>query len=437
MKFFVIIIIIIIVLSSIYPAPAGEPASKPSHLVLRNAVLIDGVSPTPLTRQTIVIKGDTIEEIYRAGSPPRAFPKDALIMDLSGQFVMPGLIDAHVHISHEKRPQIEAIMKAALLGGITSVRDMGGDARVLASISRDALLNEIDSPNIYYSALMAGPTFFTDPRVIDGTKGLIPGYTPWAKEITSRTDMKLAIAEARGCGARGIKIYADLPADEIKRICDSGHRQGMKIWSHATIHPARPSDAVEAGVDVISHAPLLAWQHHKEVPSSYSKRYSASYDLKHLQSPVYKLLFAEMVKHGTILDATVYLFTLPDFMPGDSQEKKKALAAYAIEVTKMAHKAGVRIAVGTDFMLDKKKPLPNLHDELEVLVKKCGLTPMQALHAVTRINAEATGILHYTGTIRKGKRADLLILRKDPSKDIRHTRAINYIIKSGKVYSRL
>lgn len=432
-------IFILILISTLFLS-AGEPISKPKYLVLRNAVLIDGISPAPQSPRTIVIKGATIADIYTegdAGSANPAIPEDALVMDLGGQYVMPGLIDAHVHVSHEKRADIEATLKKALVGGITSVRDMGGDARVLASLSRDARLNEIDSPNIYYSALMAGPTFFTDPRVIDGTKGLTPGYTPWAKAITAHTDMALAIAEAVGCGARGIKIYADLPAQDIKRICDEGHKQGLKIWSHATVHPARPGDAVASGVDVISHTPLLAWQHHTEVPASYTKRYDATYELNHLQSPVYKQLFKEMVSHGTILDATVYLFTLPDLMPGDSKERKETITAYAIEATKMAHKAGVKLAVGTDYMLAPNKAFPNIHDELDVLVNRCGLSAMQAIQAVTRINAEAIGILDHTGTVEKGKRADLLILRKNPCQDIRHTRAINFIIKAGKVYNRL
>ncbi|MCP5047651.1 MAG: amidohydrolase family protein [bacterium] len=440
------ICVILLMGTSVYARETKEgnkEGNKHNLLVLTNVVMIDGIGNKPVPGCTIVINKDTITEIYRPGKTgkkkekkKRSFPDDAFVMDLEGLYVIPGLIDAHVHISQYTRQEAEKVLARTLLGGVTTLRDMGGDARRLAGIKRDALLNEMDAPNIYYSAIFAGPTFFTDPRVIAGSAGLTAGKVPWGREITASTDIRLAVAEAKGCGATGIKIYADLPVEEVRRVTEEGHRQGMKVWSHATVHPTGPLDAVLAGVDVISHSPLLAWESQGKIPPSYAKRYEVSFDLEPLKSTPLKRLFREMKERGTILDATVYVFNYGVIKGKDTIAKEHARAAYALEAVKMAHRKGVKISVGTDFLYDKDKPLPNLHEELELLVTKCGLTPMEALQAATRINAEVIGIENHTGTISKGKQADLVVLTANPLKSISNTRKIRYVLKAGKLFSR-
>jgi imidazolonepropionase-like amidohydrolase len=428
------------VLSFPFPAYGAESNEAPLPLpllVLKNATLIDGVSSTPQLR-TLVIKGSVIHQIIDP-SEKSAFPEDAFIMNLDGHFIIPGLIDGHVHISHDSRHEVEMMLKKALLGGITSVRDMGGDGRILANLKRDALLGQMEAPNIYFSALMAGPTFFTDPRVIDGTRGRVPGQTPWACAITPDTDISQVIAEAKGCGASGIKIYADLPPKEIARLTQACRKQGLKTWSHGTIHPAGPMDAVLAGVETLSHAPLLAWHNKGKIPPSYTKRYDVPHKSTELHTPAFKKLFQQMKQKNTILDATVYVFQLGVIKGSKSDEEKefqKEMAQYAKDATAMVHKNGIKISAGTDFLLDPRKPLPNLHEELEILVKDCGLTPFEAIKSATAINAEVIGIQDQTGTVEAGKQADLVVLAADPTSDITHTRKIRYVIKGGKIFVR-
>ncbi|NIM14982.1 MAG: amidohydrolase family protein [Candidatus Aminicenantes bacterium] len=421
------IIFILILTVSLFTLMAREPQDEES-LVLNNVHLIDGKTHKRLKNHCIVVKGDTITDIHPLGE--KDITGAAFLLNLEGHYVIPGLIDAHVHISHMSAEELRMVLSWALKGGITAVRDMGGDVRKLATIRRNALLHEIESPYIYYSAIMGGPTFFTDFRVVGSTLGETPGKLPWARAITPTTDMRQVIAEAKGSGAAGIKIYANLPKEEIQRIAAEGHKQGLKIWSHATVFPARPIDAVLAGVDVVSHCGLLAWESAAELPQSYERRHEAQYDIALLKDKSYEKLFKEMVKRNTILEATVYIF-LERIAKGD-----KKMEEFCIEVTKMAHQHGVKIAAGTDYIYKPGAPFPNVHYEMELLVDKCGLSPIQALQSATRINAEALGIEDRTGTIEKGKRADLVILSADPSADIRNVRKIRYVIKGGKLYVR-
>ena len=131
---------------------------------------------------------------------------------------------------------------------------------VLAFLSRAAALNEIVSPDIYYSALMAGKTFFDDPRTHQSAREASPGECAWMKGVDKNTNIQLAVAEAKGVGATGIKIYADLDGLVIENIVREAQKLELKTWSHATVFPAGPLDLVQAGVEVLSHANLLAWE---------------------------------------------------------------------------------------------------------------------------------------------------------------------------------
>ncbi|MCP4146233.1 MAG: amidohydrolase family protein [bacterium] len=414
---------------------AAEKQKEPRRLVMTNVHLVDVKGKKVLKNQCIFIENDTITSIAPMGEKEIPAPDKAFVLNLKGHYVIPGLIDGHVHISHMGREETQWILSEALRGGITGIRDMAGDNRSLAGWRRDALLHEIESPYIYFCAIMGGPDFFKDPRVIDGAAGEIPGELSWARLITPSSNMPQVIAEAKGSGAVGIKVYAHLPAEQIRRICEEGHKQGLLIWSHAAVFPARPLDAVLAGVDVLSHSALLVYESIEKMPPSFTYRYKTPYDPKFLEDEKYKKLFSLMAKQGTILDPTVFLFA-DSIKKGAFAKGGPKMADFIFEATKMAHRYGVKIAAGTDNIITGKKEFPVLHDELEMLVNKCGLTPMDAIQAATLHNALALGIEKQTGSLEIGKRADMVILAADPTTDIRKTRSIRYVIKGGMVYVR-
>ena len=131
---------------------------------------------------------------------------------------------------------------------------------MLGELKREGSFDEIESPNIYYVALMAGPSFFSDPRSHDAALGFEPGSAPWMRAITANSDLRQIIAEARGTGATAVKIYADLLPATVSAITAEAHRQGLLVWAHAAVFPAGPMDVIKSGVDVVSHADFLAYQ---------------------------------------------------------------------------------------------------------------------------------------------------------------------------------
>ena len=423
-------------------ASAQGSADTLAHIAFTNATVIDGSGTGPVAKQTILVNRGVIEEVFETGSHP--LPAGVRVVDLTGKFVIPGLIDAHVHVATDPAGQdanAAATLRLALLGGLTSVRDMAGDAialKELAALSRRA---DAEMPRLYYAALMAGPSFFTDPRTKASAHGGTPGELPWMKAVTPATDMKVAVREAKGTGATAIKIYADLPADLVTKITTEAHRQGMKVWSHSTIFPATALDAVDAGVDVISHAIYLYWAAIPNPPAHYSDRVPprSAYDSVPPDGPAMQDLFAKMKAQNTVFDATLSI--LPRFeamqAPGTSGlVDPKRGAQWAYDATRAAKNAGVTICAGTDGMMPRgsRDSLPGLHGEMELLVTRAGFTP---LTAATLNSAIALGSSATLGSVVPGKMADLVVLNANPVDDIRNTRRIAFVVRGGVIHQRL
>lgn len=442
---------IVLALSLLVTSVSGQFIASPDKtLALTNAVVIDGNGGRPQPRKTIIISGGRIIDIFSSGK--KRLPGGAIVINLSGQYAIPGLIDSHYHLNLGTRSSAQetALQRFALLGGVTAVRDMAGDAIALAELAKAAREGKFQSPRIYFSALFAGKSWFVDQRVKIIMHGLPAGEAAWARAIEPGTDIAQAVTEAKAAGATGIKLYADLPPVTVAKITKEAHRQNLKVWSHATIFPTKPSEAVKAGVDVISHNNLLVWELVKDMPAVSDKATNAmvGWTKVSIDAPEMTALLREMHRRGTMLDDTA-IWTKLRLVPAiekseaakPAAERTPGLAA-AIEnwtfgIVKRAHELGVRMVAGTDFQEHpESQDFPNIHAELELLVTRCGLTPLEAITAATRSGATTLGIQNSYGTIAKGKIADLVILNADPSIDIRNTTKIAYVIKGGNLYKR-
>lgn len=407
-------------------AVAQAPHDSVSRVVLVGGTLFDGTGTPVRPNQSVVIEGERIAAIFPTGS--RALPAGAKVYDLTGRFLIPGLIDTHVHVAtdpsgEDSRARTERRMRGALLGGVTAVRDMAGDVRALASLQRDALLGEISSPDIYYAALFAGPEFFADPRTHDASRGLTAGRVPWMRAITDTTDIHQAVAEARGTGATAIKLYAALDGDVARRITAEAHAQGLLVWAHAALRPARPLEVVEAGVDAVSHASLVALA--MDSTRRATALHASASASPGLDDPGLDTLFVAMVRRHTTFEPTLLVFA-----------DRPPVQRLAGAITKMSHRRGVTIIAGTDTLGaadGDSLAVPNLHRELELLVTLAGLSPAEALESATRDAAAVLGAQQLRGTIEVGKLADLVVLRSDPLRDIRNTRSIQLVMKRGRV----
>lgn len=400
-----------------------------NNFALTAVTVIDANHRTPLAGQTILIENNIIRDVFTDGSRP--IPDSYVVLTLKGKFVLPGLIDTHVHLATDpsgtdNRVHTLNVLQQMLYSGITSVRDMAGDARTLAGLSRDALTGDIISPDIYYSALMAGPVFFNDPRTASATKGAISGKMPYMKAVSDSTNLQLSVAEAKGTGASGIKLYANLSPELAGKIVSEATRQNMPVWGHAWLQEVKPSDLVNAGISSISHAPLMIREKLIKVPDSWkTQRHTNRFWDDSI--PELSMLFTLMKQHGTILDAT--LLTYKKWAETDTSMR------YDYEIgrrlTSGAYKAGVTICAGTD---DDQEAF--VQDEIKLLISDAGFQPIDAIIAATLNGANALHIADTHGTISPGKIANLLVLDKDPLTNINNIASVYLVIKRGLLFKK-
>lgn len=440
-------VLVAFLLAALLPFPIAAQDSKPPLVALTNVTVINGMGGEPSPGMTVLVEGTQIRAVFRTEDEP--LPAGTESINLSEHYVIPGMFDTHVHLTRLDqiggRARVESELQRLLYSGVTTIRDLAGDTRVLAAVKREQLLGRIIGPDIHYASLMAGHDFImNDLRVPRASVGFQTGEAPWQMIVTPKTDVRTAVARASGTGATAIKLYVGVPAPVLRAITEEAHLQGLRVWAHSVVFPDRPIEVVRAGVDVISHVSWLAWEDRdldpsKNVPYTHTDRKSPiptfDHQLVQADSPEMRALIAEIVERGTILDATYsYVRTATGVMDGSTSIMNKPRPI--TEIMKALHRAGVPISTGTDYFADESEPFPAVFREIEVLVDEGILTPREAITAATLNGARAAGIEDTHGTIQPGKTADLVVLAEDPTTDIRALRSVVLVIKNGKQYPR-
>jgi imidazolonepropionase-like amidohydrolase len=406
--------------------PAGESAIPPD-LALTN-VRIVGASTAPVT---IEIMNGRIASIYpSAARRSRA----ASELDLNGRFVMPGLFDSHVHLTMGGRPAPAIQLRLVLEGGVTSVRDMAGLVPALRRLASEAQIDSVLSPRIYFAALLAGSSWFDDPRAKWWTADYALGAAPWQHAVSETSDVVAIIAAAKATGATAVKIYANLSRRLVARIAAEARRQDLRVWAHSTVFPASPFDVVAAGVHSVSHATYAVWAQADSLPAESRGTLNLT-DFREdpADSPRIDSLLTAMRDAGTVLDATLSVLNVRNDNQGALGQDPSRTIAWTRAFTRRAHAMGVRIVAGTDAMGPGRDSVPIVHYELEDLVQHAGLTPHEAIATATVNAAEMLGIAADYGSVAPGKVADLVVLAADPSIDIRNTRRPLMVLKGGRV----
>lgn len=414
-----------------------EPAHRGTRIVYRHAALIDGTGAPLRPDMAVVTDGERIAAVLpdRALTPARLAGAEQV--DLTGRYLLPGLIDSHQHLATPPdTAAAEARLKRDVYSGVTAIRDMADDLRNVADLTRAARVGEIPSPDIYYAALMAGPTFFDDPRTHEAAEGADAGHVPWMQAIGGRTDLVTAVTLARGTSATAIKIYANLPGSLVAAITREAHRQGMKVWAHGMVFPATPEEVVGAGVDTVSHICYLAYQAMAKRPDAYQHRFPVNYSLFEHDNPVMASLFAEMRRRGIILDATNRVYVEGEEAARKAGKIPQCTVALATKLTNQAWRAGVLISSGTDGETPPNAPWPAVFDELELLGGPAGLPPKAVIRAATLTGAMALGQEKDMGTVEPGKLANLVALAKNPLQDVHNLRSVVLTVKRGRRFPR-
>jgi imidazolonepropionase-like amidohydrolase len=412
-----------------WAAAAAGQAAVPKTVVIKAGKLLDVKSGKTLTNQTIVIQDDRIVSVGSNTQPPA----EATVIELPDATVLPGLIDAHTHITFNPSfgystlgisvPR-EALTgaknaKVTLEAGFTTIRNVG--ARGYADVAlRDAInAGDVPGPRM----LVSGPALSITGGHCDQnllpfefhatSEGAADGIE--AVEHKTREIIKYGADVIKICATGGVLSKGDDPnaaqytLEEMKAIVADAHRLGRKVAAHA--HGAQGVIwASEAGVDSVEHGHLMN-----------------------------DAAIAALKKNGTYLVPTLYLMdwqkenarqaNLPDY----AKRKMEEVSAMGQMNAKKAFAAGVKVGFGTDAAVYPHGL--NAH-EFAVYVR-LGMTPLQAIQTATVNDADLLGWSDKVGTIEQGKFADIIAVDGDPLQDVTKLERVKFVMKGGEVVKNL
>ena len=393
-------------------------------MILRGATLIDGSGAPPVRDRAVVVDERRIGAILTDRGP-----HDEAVLDLGGLTLLPGLINCHVHLclSGEADPSrtltdetyaatvVSAVVRArrTVEAGVTTVRDLGG--REYAELAvRDAVR----------AGVIPGPRVLCAGRAICITGG--HGWRLLGRQADGADDLRRAVREQLRAGADVIKLVAtggvmtpgvdpraaQLTLDELRAGVDEAHRARRRAAAHAMADEG-VAWCLDAGIDTIEHGVFLT-----------------------------EALATRMAEQGTALVPTLIAphaiveggvaAGIPEF----AVKKSLALRERHLEAFRLALRAGVAIAAGTD----AGTPL-NLHGSIVpelALMAGAGMEPLHALRAATSEAARVLGIETETGSIAPGLAADLIAVEGDPATDLKALDALRLVIADGRtVLNRL
>lgn len=430
---FISSIAVLLMLITVLPLHAQTPDQKENTpiLALTNVTLIAGTGETPSSSMTVVIQGNKIEKIFP--TEEETLPLSAEVIDLSGRFLMPGMINTHFHLPMIgwSRDSVAVNLERMFYAGVTAIRELAGDARLSAELERARLIDDAPFPHIYWAARMAGPEFYKNRAGNNSWIGYEAGKAPWAQAVAGDSDIEKVVSLAAATGASGLKIYTNLQPEVVRLLIDEAKQQGMKTWAHATIFPAGPLETVRSGVNTLSHTCLIPFGLGPIIPSQQSEIVPLDPDNYDFQNPLLQELLNEMKDRGVIMDATARNASL-----GPAAKRLRCTPELQNRILQMMHKKGIPISTGTDFFLPKGEPDPTLFSEIEYLVKGNVLSPLEAIKAATFNGARAIGIEELYGSIETGKIADLVILSDNPAENISALQSVIAIVKNGRLHYR-
>lgn len=381
---------------------------------LTNARILDGTGAAPTTG-TISVKNGIIQEVTSQTAAPS---NDAQVIDVNGATVMPGLIDGHVHLLSNAGEKVENIhlwnvltfteeqtlhaaanAVKALQSGVTTVRDLAGsrpeiavkhvmDAHIFpgARVITAGFVGMTAGHGDMFCPVNIDKRIWTPADGPDECRKLVRQYARDGSDL-------IKICTSGGVLSVGDKSgWRNFTEEETSVIVDEAHALGMRVAAHAHSR-AGIKQALDAGVDTIEHGSSLDAE-----------------------------LIQQMVDQGTWLCPTL---SISQYMissgkergiPEESLEKAEEMRDSRLTSVQQAYQAGVRIFMGTDSC--NTMAFGNHAWELQLMIEQLGMTTLEAIRASTSAAAEALNINHLTGTLQRGKAADLLVIDGDPIEDI-------------------
>ena len=441
--------------AKLVPPPPVSPSSA-----IVGATLWDGTGRAPVVNAVTVVRGDRI--LCAGAASECAVPQGARIIEGRGQYLIPGLIDSHVHMlflsEGSAGGELGLDLRDLLAQGVTTVRDMGNNPTAL--LTRVAGFDA--APRVYAMQLVAGRRFFfSGIRAVQTDRGVVYRQAPaltmqwlgWTPMQYNRgEDAAALVAQARKAGAMGLKLYAQLDSISVRQLTEAAHRAGMPVWGHAWVQPTSVGEQSAAGMDGVVHAAGLAGElltpEERDTLVNDGDLQAVTARLATAVSardPRILATLDSMAARGTMfeptLDATRHSLLAFDtrrrHIPSLQEDYVRAAAQFGVEVAREAVKRGVRISAGSDHVAyGPVGERASLLGELRMLVDSLALTPTAALLAATRDAARAIGgnAGRYVGTIEAGRYADLVLLSKNPLADIDNLESVELVVRGGRIW---
>lgn len=418
-----------------YAATAQQPAPAAADTVIQaGRLLADPANGRVLTEQSILVRGGRIVSVTAGYSAPTG----ATIVNLRSAFVLPGLIDSHVHLTDEQGPdsRINEFLKTSadaaidgagyarktLEAGFTTVADLGGDAQAVLALRNGAARGIIPGPRIIASAGAIsvhgghGDANGMPRQLADILRG--PGVCSGAD------DCRRAVRERVRDGADIIKITAtggvlsqtaaglaqQFSDDELKAIVEAAHAMGRKVTAHA--HGVDGINSfLKAGGDSIEHG-------------SFADAESAKLFKQNGAYLVPTLLAGDFVLRESDKPNS--------FLTPVQQAKAREAGPRMLDMARRMRLAGVKVAFGTDTGVSAHGD----NAQEFALMVKAGFTPLEAVRAATVNAADHFGLTAEIGSIAAGKAADIIAVDGDPLADVRQLESVDFVMKGGKVYKQ-
>ena len=400
---------------------------------LTNCVILDGSEHMePQTGKAVCIDGEKIAEITDAQHIPASYET----VDLGGRYVLPGLINMHVHLPASGKPKkkasdpkklvklitscglmnkigvnlCESYAKTELLSGVTTIRTVGGVADYDTRIRDLAAAGKILAPRVLASNMavsvpgghMAGSLAYEAHTAAEAAAFVekIAGDKPDLIKLM----ITGGVLDAEVVGEPGV---LRMPPALVKAACDKAHSLGMLVAAHVE-SPEGVIVALQNGVDSIEHGA----QPTQEMLDLFKAR--SAFQISTISPALPYALFDRSISHATY----------------EQQENGKIVFDGIIALAKANLASGVPVGLGTDVGC----PYITHYDmwrELNHFVKYCGVTPAFALYSATKLNARLAGIGDVTGSVEVGKQADLIVCTDDPLKSPSALRTLDMVVKGG------